>query len=92
MRAGQGRFSRQWRRLESILVSLAAAGATLAREPARGLDTGMPHLRLFSSAPVVSVTQDGFATANSIYRVEAASELAEFAPLAELLLREIQDP
>jgi hypothetical protein len=91
MRAGQGRFSRQWRRLESILVSLAAAGATLAREPARGLDTGMPHLRLFSSAPVVSVTQDGFATANSIYRVELiGGGPGEFAPFAEALLRELK--
>jgi len=50
MCAGQGRFFRQRRGLESILVSLAAAGATLAQQPARDLDAGIPHLRHAGSA------------------------------------------
>jgi len=37
------------------------------------------------------VTQNGFATANSIYRVEViGGEPGEFAPFAEELLRELR--
>jgi hypothetical protein len=69
-----------------LLVDVEVGGLVYV---ARTMPSGA--LRLFSSSPVIAIISDGFATANSIYRVEAAGELAEFAPLAELLLREIQD-
>lgn len=70
-----------------LLVDVEVGGLVYV---ARTMPSGA--IRLFSSSPVIAIISDGFATANSIYRVEAASEQGELAPLAEILLREIQDP
>ena len=81
MRAGQGRFFRQRRGLESILVSLAAAGATLAREPARGLDAGMPHLRRVGSATQLLVDGQPLAMLCGELHNSSSSSLSYLQPL-----------
>jgi hypothetical protein len=81
MCAGQGRFLRQRRGLESILVSLAAAGATLAREPARGLDAGMPHLRRTGSATQLLVGGEPLVMPCGELRNSSPSSLSYLLPL-----------
>jgi hypothetical protein len=73
--------------IEGILLADVEVGGSVY--VARAVPSGA--IRLFSSTPVVSVTQNGFATANSIYRVEViGGEPGEFAPFAEELLRELR--
>ena len=81
--------------LEGILLADVEVGSPV--HVARHVPSGA--IRIFASSPVTSISSVArgeltaeLLTANSSYRVEAASELAEFAPLAEILLREIQDP
>ena len=81
IRAGQGLFFRQWRGLESILVSLAAAGSTLAREPARGLDAGMPHLRQAGSATQLLVDGEPLVMPCGELRNSSPSSLSYLLPL-----------
>jgi hypothetical protein len=45
----------------------------------------------FATSCVISMAQDGFATASTTYRIEPiGGEPGEFAPLAKILVRELQ--
>lgn len=74
--------------MEGILLANVEVGKSVhvARQMPRGA------VRIFTSSPVISVQQGAFATANSFYRLEVSGKPGEFAPFAEILMREIQDP
>jgi len=69
-----------------LLVDVEVGGLVCV---ARTMPSGA--IRLFSSSPVIAIISGGFATANSIYRVELiGGGPGEFAPFAEALLRELK--
>ncbi len=74
--------------MEGILLANVEVGKSV--HVARQMPSGA--VRIFTSSPVISVQQGAFATANSFYRLEVSGKPGEFAPLAEILMREIQDP
>jgi len=73
--------------MEGVLLADVEVGKPVCL--ARMARNGEEAVGLFTSIPLVSVTQDGFATANPSYRIELGGEPGEFARLAQNLIQEL---